>query len=160
VPSSPVARPSADGYRETLWPPPSWWLGGLGFCAAVWWALFVATPAPVAWWGGALTVGLVGAWLGRYGGLRVEVNSAGLHAGRATLPWRYVGAATACDAAATRHLLGAGADARAYLLVRPYISGSVQVTVIDDRDPTPYWLISTRRPGVVAAHLNALGMPD
>jgi hypothetical protein len=155
-----VARPSAAGYRETLRPPPSWWLGGLGFSVAVWWALIVATPAPVAWCGGTLTASLVVAWLGRYGGLRVEVDRAGLHVGRATLPWRYVGAATACDAATTRHLLGAGADARAYLRIRPYISGAVQVAVKDDRDPAPYWLVSTRRPGVVAAHLNAAGVPD
>jgi Protein of unknown function (DUF3093) len=160
VTSSRVRSPSAAGYRETLWAPLSWWLGGLVFTVAVWWAFLVATSAALAWSAAAVTGGSVVVWLGRYGGLRLIVDSEGLRAGRATLPWRYVGAAAACDAAQTRHLLGTGADARAYLMVRPYIPGAVRVAVDDDRDPAPYWLISTRRPGVVAAHLNNGGVPD
>jgi len=41
---------------------------------------------------------------------------------------------------------GPDADVRAYLLLRPYLKRSVKVTVRDERDPTPYWLVSTRHP--------------
>jgi Protein of unknown function (DUF3093) len=147
-------------YRETLRAPLSWWLGGLAFCGVVWWAIFVATSSTPALVGAVVAAGVVVPLLVRYGGVRVEVNSHGFRVGRASLPWRYVGAATPCDASRTRELLGPGADARAYLVVRPYIKGAVQVAVVDERDPAPYWLISTRHPGVVAAALAPRDMPN
>lgn len=153
------ATPAA-AYSETLWPPAWWWVGGFAACVATWWTIFVATTASLAWWGAAVAAVAVFGWLGSYGGVRVEVDERGLRADRAHLPWRYVGPATACDAMATRRLLGVGADARAYLLIRPYIAGAVRVTVDDERDPAPYWLISTRRPDVVAARLNSADVPD
>lgn len=157
---TPQRSSSATGYTETLWPPVSWWLGGLAFCVVVWWAVLVATSPLLAACAAAITAAGVVAWLSRYGGVRVRVDSAGLRAGRAHLPWRYVGAATPCDAAETKHLLGRGADARAHLVVRPYIPGAVHVVVDDERDPAPYWLISSRRPGVVAARLAEGRVPD
>lgn len=98
------------------------------------------------------------AWLWVFGGVRVEVDEDGLRAGRAQLPWRYVGPASGCDPAETKRLLGPDADARAHLLIRPYLSCSVKVMVEDIRDPAPYWLVSTRRPGELAACLNARGV--
>jgi DUF3093 family protein len=141
-------------YREILWPPLSWWLGGTAFCATCWWAIRVATTPLTAWSGALIAAVAVFAWLISYGRARVEVDVTGLRAGRARLPWRYVGAATGCDAAETKSLLGVGADARAYLLIRPYVRCSVKVTVDDIRDPAPYWLVSTRRPDQLAACLN------
>jgi hypothetical protein len=38
------------------------------------------------------------------------------------------------------------ADARAYLLLRPYLKRGVRVDIVDPDDPTPYWLVSCRRP--------------
>lgn len=154
--------PGADatGYAETLWPPAWWWVGGAAVCVATWWTIFIATTASLAWSGAAIAAVAVVGWFKSYGGVRIEVDASGLRADRAYLPWRYVGPAAACDAAATRRLLGVGADARAHLLIRPYIAGAVLVTVDDERDPAPYWLISTRRPDEVAACLNAAAVPD
>ena len=45
------------------------------------------------------------------------------------------------------------ADARAYLLLRPYRKKAVKVSLSDPADPTPYWLVSTRRPDALAAAL-------
>ena len=45
----------------------------------------------------------------------------------------------------TRVTMGVGADARAFLFTRPYCRGSVKVTLDDRVDPTPYWLLSSRR---------------
>jgi hypothetical protein len=41
---------------------------------------------------------------------------------------------------------GRDADARAYLLLRPYLKRAVRVEITDPADPTPYWLVSTRHP--------------
>ena len=62
---------------------------------------------------------------------------------------------TALDAETTRLLAGRQADARAYLLLRPYLRRSVRVDVVDPADPTPYWLLATRHPDRLAAALSA-----
>ena len=46
--------------------------------------------------------------------------------------------------------LAVGADARAYLLTRPYLKHAVRVEILDQADPTPYWVIGTRAPESLA----------
>ena len=147
-------------YSETLRVPAVWWGTGLLLVIAVWWAFFVAGPGWVALAAAAATLAAVATGLVRYGDATVSIDGSGLHAGRAHLSWPYVGPATALDAEATRRALGVDADARAYLLTRPYVAGAVKVGVADDRDPTPYWLISSRQPTQLAACLNARVMQD
>ena len=53
----------------------------------------------------------------------------------------------------TRRVHGVDADARAFLLTRPYLKRSVRVAVADPADPTPYWLLSTRHPDRLAGAL-------
>ncbi len=149
-----MAAPS-DSFDETLTVPVSWWLLGCGFVVALTWAFYVATPVEVA-----ALVALVSAvpvlfGLRRYGAARVATDPDGFSAGRALLPYRYVGAVEALDHEATRRVLGVDADARAYLLVRAYCGGAVKVMVDDPADPTPYWLVSTRHPRALAASLAA-----
>ena len=143
-----------DAYRETLRVPLSWWVIGVGAAVTVWWVCFVVTPVWVAWVAGLATLGLVAWALLRYGAARVDVGANGLRAGPALLPWPHVGPTVALDRAATRRQLGTDADARAYLMVRSYCPGSVMVYVDDEADPTPYWLISSRRAERLADHLN------
>jgi hypothetical protein len=50
---------------------------------------------------------------------------------------------------------GPAADARAYLLLRPYLKRAVKVQITDPADPTPYWLVSSRHPEALAGALNA-----
>jgi len=149
-----------EPYRETLAVPVSWWLMGAGLALAVFWAFVVATPLLVAVLAGLVAAGLVVGGLTRYGAARVATDPDGFSAGRALLPYRHVGAVEPLDAAATRRVLGVDADARAYLLVRAYCGGAVKVTVQDPADPTPYWLVSTRRPSALAASLGARAVQD
>jgi DUF3093 family protein len=143
-------------YEETLWVPLSWWCLGAAAVAAVWWCFFVATNALVTT-AAALVAALVvlGGML-RYSRTRVSTGPDGLHAGKATLPWAHVGAVEILDGAQTRRLIGVSADARAHLLVRTYCAGAVKVAVDDTRDPTPYWVISTRHADDLARHLHRL----
>ena len=56
---------------------------------------------------------------------------------------------------------GVDADARAYLLIRPYLKRSVRVELRDPRDATPYWLVSSRRPEqLVTALTGVVGHPE
>ena len=61
----------------------------------------------------------------------------------------------ALDAAGMRRAAGVDADARAYLLLRPYLKRGVRVEIADPADPTPYWLVSCRRPDRVVAAVEA-----
>ena len=63
------------------------------------------------------------------------------------------------DAAGTRARSGVEADARAHLVLRPWVSTTVELTLADPADPVPYWLVSTRRPGALASALGRLPTP-
>ncbi|WP_309710242.1 DUF3093 domain-containing protein [Pseudolysinimonas sp.] len=83
----------------------------------------------------------------------IEVTDGMLRVGRARIERSFVGAVTAhtgSDAVAER---GTRLDARAWLVLRGWISGVVRIEITDEADPTPYWLVSTRRPEELAAAL-------
>jgi hypothetical protein len=140
-------------YDERLGVPLRWWALATMFLASVLLAFRVATPAWVALSGTAvLSAALLGGFW-RYGTARVTVRDGVLTAGRARISVEHVGAVEALDADATRRLAGRDADARAYLLLRPYLRRAVRIAIADPADPTPYWLVSTRRPTRLAAAL-------
>ena len=139
--------PPVPAYDERLGVPLRWWALATMFLATLLIAFLVATPAWVALTGtGVLVAALVGVFVG-YGAARVRVADGVLTAGRARIPVHHLGEVTALDGAATRLLAGRDADARAYLLIRPYLRRSVRVDIADPADPTPYWLVGTRHPG-------------
>ena len=41
--------------------------------------------------------------------------------------------------------------------LRPYLSRAVRIGIDDPADPTPYWLVSSRRPDRLAAALRGTG---
>ena len=147
-------------YRERLRVPWSWWAMAAAALAVTCVAFAVASP-PVVWAVGLALAAPAVAWLLiGYGGPLLQVDDSGLRAGRAYLPRAYVGEAVPLDAEETRRLAGVDADARAYLLLRPYCAGAVRVEVADDDDPTPYWLLSSRDPGRLAEGLAAIRVQD
>jgi hypothetical protein len=151
VPDSP-----ATAYDERLGVPLRWWVQGFMFTASLWLAVLAALPEAAAW---AVTGGvalLVTALFLSYGGARITVADGVLRAGRARIEAVHLGAAEALDPDQTTRAAGREADARAYLLLRPYLKRSVRVAITDPADPTPYWLLSSRRPDELAAALTAL----
>ena len=146
------------GYVERLWPPPSWWLVGLALVATVWLVLVVSTPGPVVVSGTAVAAMAVLGGLAA-GAVTVGVRAGELVAGRAHLPVERCAAVEPLDPEATRRAVGVDADARAFLLLRPYLPRTVRVRLDDPGDPTPYWLVSCRRPEQVAAAAEAARPP-
>lgn len=143
-------------YAERLSVPLRWWVQGTMLVATLWLAVVVATPAVVAWVVTALAMSVVAlAFLG-YGAARISVHDGELRAGRAHIDLRHVGGVTPLDAEGMRRQAGVDSDARAYLLLRPYLKRGVRVDILDPADPTPYWLISSRRPVDLAAALTAV----
>jgi hypothetical protein len=151
----PVPSDSAS-YSERLGVPLRWWVQGTMLIATFWLAFVVSTPALVAWSATAVLLAIMVVVLWSYGSPRVEVCDGWLRAGRARIAGEFLGAAEPLDAAETRRVAGRDADVRAYLLLRPYLKRSVKVAVHDRRDPTPYWLISTRDPLALAAAIGVI----
>lgn len=144
-------------YAERLTVPLRWWVQGTMLVASLWLAVAVATAeAPaLAWVVTGIALLLMVAAFASYGSARVAVTDGHLVAGRARIPLRHVGESEALDPVAMRRLAGVDADARAYLLLRPYLKRGVRIEITDPDDVTPYWLLSCRRPQRVVAALQA-----
>jgi hypothetical protein len=147
-------------YRERLTAPLSWWALALLFGVAVGWAFYVATPAWVALVALLIATAVAVSVVASYGSATIEVSPDGFRAGRALLPWPAVGEVRALDRDEARRAAGVEADARAYLVLRGYCGGAVWVEVDDPSDPTPYWLVSTRRPQAVVSAVRADAVQD
>jgi len=157
--SAPVAPADTDtgsaGFRERLWPGALGWGGAVTF-GVVLGIAFVPVDTLLALVVGVLALlgGLAGAVLTTP---RVEVERRTLRAGTAHIPARLLAEPRVLDRAALRTELGPALDARAYLCLRSWIGTAVRVEVRDPQDPTPYWIVSTRRPDALVAALVAAG---
>ena len=139
-------------YRERLWP--AWWVF-LATALVIPASLLVFLPI-------SPTAGVISAVV-LYGAIVVvllattpliEVDDRMLRVGRARIERSFLGAASGhsgADAVAER---GTRLDARAYLVLRGWISDVARIELIDPSDPTPYWLVSTRRPEKLADALS------
>lgn len=147
VPTAPTA------YSERLHVPPTWWVLGALFVVSVGWVFWVATSLAATLVATTVAAALMVWGLTSFGRLRVAVDGAALYAGRAVLPRDAIGSVEVLDADEARRTLGPGADARAFLVTRPYCRSAVKVEVSDVGDPTPYWIVSTRDPERLASSL-------
>lgn len=152
--ASPAPSTLSPSYRERLSPP-------------VWaWAVVAALIFVFAWafkaglgWAAGVIVFVGTGLLAAYGLYRsspvIEVTDEELKVGRAHIGWFYTGRVATLDDAATRNARTTGIDPRAYHVIRPLTSNqSVSLEVLDDDDPHPYWLISTRDPEALARAIN------
>lgn len=85
----------------------------------------------------------------------IEVADGELRAGRARLPLSVVSGVRAARGADAVHERGVGLHADAWLLIRGWIPDVVRVELDDPDDPTPYWIISSRRADELAAAITA-----
>lgn len=134
-------------YREKL--SPAWWLVLALF-------LFVPTSIllffPLSILVGAIT-GVV-LWLASVGLLWwlspvVQLTDREFSAGRSRIEHRHIESIQAISNDESRAEKSTRLDARAWLVLRPWIGPAVKLTVADPEDPTPYWLVSTRRPDLL-----------
>lgn len=140
-------------YSERLWPSPGMWaLVGLAAAAG---GLMVGPYGTLVWVVCALLAALLtGAGL-VLASAWVTVKDGTLRAGRARIPARYLGQTSWAEGEQARAERGPLLDARAYLLIRGWVGPVLKVEILDPQDPTPYWLISTRRPQELAAAIRA-----
>lgn len=113
----------------------------------------IAAVASVA---GGLTVALVIGGLLWRASPAIQVRGGMLTVDRARLPIEVISAVEVLDRPQTEQAMGPELDARAHLRHRAWAPHAVRIVLDDPDDPTPYWLISTRRPEELA---EALGHP-
>lgn len=136
-------------YRERL--SPSLWMLVTAAVAAPM-LILTFTPLgslPALLIGVAVAIALIAALIIGSPGVRVEGTV--LHAGRAHIDARWLGAVDEFTGEAARTARGSALPARGWHLIRGGIDGIVVVENIDPDDPVTSWTISTRTPDRLAA---------
>jgi len=77
--------------------------------------------------------------------MAIIISESELTIGRAHIELRYLGEVQELNAQEMRLTRGRNADPAAFLAIRFWQDKGVKITINDDRDPTPYWLVSTKR---------------
>jgi hypothetical protein len=106
------------------------------------WAALGNTPALVTF--GVLTIWLI--FLFFRTALVIQMDESFLYVGQAKIERTYIGSAIALNNAELKLIRTRDADPSAYLAIRFWASKAVKVEVSDNRDATPYWLISSKNP--------------
>lgn len=77
---------------------------------------------------------------------RLEIVFQGdrIKVGRAAIDKKYVQEILILNEDDMRRERGVALNPRAFLALRFWIKGGIKITLNDSRDPTPYWLVSTR----------------
>jgi hypothetical protein len=105
------------------------------------WAALGNTPALITF--GVLTLWLI--YLYFKTALKIEVDQTHLRVGGAAIEHKYIGEVTVLTSAQVKLIRTRDADPLAYLAIRFWNSKAVKLQVLDDRDRTPYWLITTNK---------------
>lgn len=138
-------------FRERLWPTPWLFIAGLLLVPAV---LLMLAPIslplaiPVS-----AAVYLMFCFFLFLTSPVITVTEQTLQAGRATISRSFIGSAQVLPEEKTKKVLSTESDARAHLVIRSWVAQSVRVEITDEKDPTPYWLLSSRRAEELAGAL-------
>ncbi len=135
-------------YRERLWPS-AWVFVSTALVIPASLLVFLPiNPTAGVWTAVVLYAGCVVALVAT--SPVIEVTDAQITAGRARLPVGLAGPPEAFEKQEATLERGQRLDARAWLVIRGWVSPVVKIPVTDPADPAPYWLVSTRRPARLA----------
>ena len=139
-------------YRERLWPAP-WLFFATALVIPA--SLLVFVPIDLVVGAVVAVVLYAGCCIGLLlASPVIQITEGDFVAGKARLPREFIGDAMAFTGDEAVLERGQRLDARAWLLLRGWVAPVVRVDVLDQDDPTPYWLVSTRNP---SALVEALG---
>ena len=124
--------------------------------------LFLTTTLALAFWAALGTrwgwitmlvqfVGLL--FLSQRTVLSIEVTDEQLRVGSAHIDRKYLGSITVLSAEEMRQWRGPLSDPAGFMALRFWIARGVKVEINDPKDPTPFWLISSKKAQPLAAAL-------
>ena len=147
-----------QSYRERVIPPLWGFLLMLLFAPA---AMAIFLPIDLGIGAIVAAVLVIGACAGLVAASPVvTVRNGVLQAGRASIPVAQIGQIEAFDREQTREALGTGFNPGAFHSTSPWTKGSAKIEIVDPADPTPFWLVSTRRPERLKAVIEAQTRQD
>ncbi len=85
--------------------------------------------------------------------LVIEIDSHELRVGRAHIERRFCGEVTVLTPAQMSLQRTREADPAAYLAIRFWTAHGVKIEITDDRDQTPYWLVTSKQGSALAEEL-------
>lgn len=155
-------------YTERLWIPIWWWIVAIPVGALIGYTFSLALPSLPTWIFFVAMAPVTVAfclWLSR---LEIAVShTAGEDAdplspsgtldikGRAHLPLSAIARTVSVPASARRAAMGRQLDPEAFVTQRTWVKTMVLIVLDDPQDPTPYWLVSSRRPEKLMAALGS-----
>lgn len=77
--------------------------------------------------------------------LKISIDETYLRIGRAKIEKSFIRQVVLLDQKEMAIARGAQLDPAAYLEIRFWVNSGARLILQDDRDPTPYWLISTKK---------------
>ena len=85
--------------------------------------------------------------------LTIEVREGQLRIGEAHIDRKFLGQVVALSADEMRRWRGPLSDPAGFMVLRFWISTGVKIEIKDPNDPTPYWLISSKKAQPLVAAL-------
>jgi hypothetical protein len=137
---------SPAAYRERWIVPLVWWPCALGLATLVAAELHSGAPGVRAWLPYTVLLPLTAVLLALGSRGRITVVDGVLHVPGARIPITQLKDGVTLDRESFRVQTGPMADPRAFVVSRPWLHTAVRLTVDDADDPTPYWVVGTRRP--------------
>ena len=136
--------PTQVGYQERVTPKWTNFLP-LGLILPTFWLTLAPINAALGLFLG-ISLTLLTAGLMIFKAPVIRVGDSKIQAGRANIELRLTGDVSVIPAERLFAARGPELDARAYLALQPSRKGLVRLEISDKKDPTPYWLISTKAP--------------
>jgi len=125
--------------------------------------LFLAASLALAFWAALGTrwgwitmliefLGLL--FISQRSALTIEVTDAELRVGEAKIERKFLGVVEILSAEEMRKWRGPLSDPASYMALRFWIPAGVKIEINDPADPTPYWLVSSKKAQPLAAALS------
>jgi hypothetical protein len=152
-------------YREPLRVPSWWYAIGVGIAVIIAAEFHISGINLIDWiaFGVLVPLSIVILWsLGR-GQLLIttgadgQLSSGELRVRGAHIPLNDLSGAVELDATTLRRVVGREGDPAAFISIRPWIGPGVQLWLDDPEDPTPYWVLSSRRPRAIVDLVRSCG---
>lgn len=86
----------------------------------------------------------------------IELTEQNFRVGKVEIETEFLGIAAAIEGPAVFLERGPHLDTRAFTKFQVGVKQLVKVEIRDEQDPTPYWLIATRNPEILAGLINRL----
>ncbi len=133
-----------------------WWLVALALVGSLAMAVLAYVPLVQGITVVSLVALAVGVVVFAYGHTAIRVSDSALQVGRHVVQARWIENVEALGGTESAHAMAGGADTRDFLMTRPYIGDLVRITLNDDADPHPHWLISSRRAEQLAEAVHSM----